>query len=72
MSPRRAIVSAVGQVRVDGSPSTALAVCACGWRGSARRFRTDAWSEANAHIRACHRDDRSALDAAKKRDRRAL
>jgi hypothetical protein len=62
----------MGQVRVDGSPSTALAVCACGWRGAPRRYRSDAWTEANAHIRTCHRDDPAALNAAAKRSRRAL
>ena len=72
MSYARAIVATVALVTVDSSPASALAVCrACGWRGSPRRYRADAWTEANAHVRACHRDDSAALTAAARRQARA-
>ena len=65
-------MGAVGRVRVDASPASALAVCDCGWRSAPSRYRSDAWREADQHIRTCHADDRTALTAASKREQRRV
>lgn len=49
-------------VRVDVGACTALAVCACGWRGLALTHE-DALVMACGHERAVHPDDRHARAA---------